>query len=78
MPERHFKADDLISTVQMLRNLHTAGFRIAHIGNAGIARAAEWDTPLHDFKEVSPKNLEYDMEDSLRFKVRCRKGMLLF
>ena len=35
------------------------------------AGGSGWDSPLAAFPEISPKTLEYDMEDARRFKVRC-------
>lgn len=35
VPERHFKYDEILSTVQMLRDIQSVGLRIAHIGDAG-------------------------------------------
>ncbi|GAX85608.1 hypothetical protein CEUSTIGMA_g13023.t1 [Chlamydomonas eustigma] len=65
--ERSSRAEDTFATIQMLLDLTTKGFRVAHIGDGDGEYGTEDNMPLPAYKEVTELNLRYDMHDAKRF-----------
>jgi len=66
VPERSFLHDDIINTVQMLIDLSNRKYKIAHLGEGKTG--VTFDSPLGEFEEVTPVNLQYDLTDANALK----------
>lgn len=66
VPERNAKYKELHDTVAMLSNMHSMGFRIAHLQHKEVA-GEKLDDPLGPFYEVLPGHVLYDSRDAASF-----------
>ncbi|KAG1673075.1 hypothetical protein FOA52_013144 [Chlamydomonas sp. UWO 241] len=66
VPERTFRTDDIIRTVEMVVNLVDRSYKVAHLGEG--KGASEMRSPMEEYEEVLAQNLKYDMYDAKQFK----------